>query len=101
MPTLMRCDPLESGLGPRLIGTALNRRRVEGPTRRASEYEPRSAAFGVRQVIEQVIAEDGRDRHPPLARPRLQLDFALLGIPSAFNMDYASGQVDRLNSKGL
>jgi hypothetical protein len=50
-------------------------------------------------VLVQVVAQDGCNRHPPFALPRLRLDRALNRVPAATDVDHARRKVYILPTK--
>jgi hypothetical protein len=51
-------------------------------------------------VLDEVFAQDGRDRNRSACRPALRSDDAFLGIPGTLDVDHAGAEVDVLPAKG-
>ena len=99
MAALVRRDPIEAGFAPRRVRACLELRPVEGSSAGSAEAPVGVRSAGTREVLGEVIAQDGRDRHLAPTGARLQLDLALHRVIAALHPDDASGEVDCPHSR--
>jgi hypothetical protein len=80
-----------------VVGPLLDPVGDVGQLRGPPEDQIRTLPPDARQVLGQVVAEHGGDRHPAATGARLQPDPAGAGIPAVLDADHARGEIDVLD----
>src|SRR6266508_3678098 len=93
MPALVEPDRLEVRAHPGGIRALADVRRRERLCVARPEHETDVTARA-ELVLDEVIAERGRDRHGAPPRPALGPDRTRLGVPGALDADDAGSEVD-------